>query len=417
MKSKVSKIEKAIYRLFEISPIAIVLSHPDGKLEYVNPASKALLGYEEESIYSDDVVITHPDDIPLNLKIRNDLKKEPFTPIQVEKRYLHKSGKTIYTQLNIVAQPGDDGGIKRYISQIIDITVIKKLESAEILINYLVKHSSDAIYVVEPKYGQILNCNNLAHKRLGCSKKEILNLTIADIDPRFKNSDKWNELIYKVKAEGDLIFESTHIRRDGTVIPIETNISYLTYNRTDYFISIVRDISRRKRKELEAIELANLDPLTKLPNRSILESRLNEVILKADKSKALVAFLFIDLDNFKQLNDTYGHAAGDEVLVDTANRLKNTVRQSDILTRLGGDEFLIVLGELESQKLIKPLAEKILLGFNSPFKIEKELIKVEASIGVSIYSENNASPRDLIQLADEAMYQAKRKAGTSIYYI
>ncbi|MDP2559609.1 sensor domain-containing diguanylate cyclase [Psychrobium sp. 1_MG-2023] len=417
MDKKFSELEQSIYRLFEITPIPIVLSYPDGRLEYVNPALKAMLGYDEEFIFSDQVIITHPDDIELNKAIRVLLQQDPFTPIQREKRYLHADGHTVYAQLNIVAQPNDAGVIKRYISQLIDLTAIKKAESSEILLNHLVKQSNDAIYVVSPSYGEILNCNHLAYKRLGYSKDELLRMTVSDIHLSFREPELWQQHVEKIKKRQSLVIESTHTRSDGTSFPVEANISYILYNDTGYLLAIVRDISRRKQKEREALELANLDPLTRLPNRNILKIRLGELIEKADQKRTFMAFLFIDLDLFKQINDTYGHAVGDGVLTGAANRLKNCVRKSDLVTRLGGDEFLIVLGGLEKEEFIEQMANKILAEFSSPFKIQSQLIDVAASIGISIYHNNNADPQTLIQLADEAMYQAKKSTGNSIYYI
>ncbi|OUR63325.1 hypothetical protein A9Q74_01180 [Colwellia sp. 39_35_sub15_T18] len=417
MPRNTSKIENSIYRLFEITPIPIALSFPDGKLEYVNPAFNQLLGYSAEEVYADDIIITHHDDIQVNKIIRKSLKEDPFSPVQIEKRYKHKLGHTIYAQLNIVAQPNDEGGITRYISQLVDLTAIKQSDAAEILLNRLVNQSSDAIYVVEPKFGQIVNCNQLAYRRLGYTKSELLKLTVVHINPRFQINSKWQKHCENIKVNGSLIVESQHTRKDGTTFPIEANISFIEYSDTGYLLAIVRDIARRKKREQEALEYANLDPLTKLPNRSVLETKLKEMLEKANEQDLLIAFLYVDLDNFKQINDSYGHTVGDDVLVDTANRLKLCVRSSDVVVRLGGDEFLVVMSGLKSKGLLESVASKLLSEFNSPFHIKCQNIKVEASIGVSIYSDNNTDVHTLIQLADEAMYQAKAKTGSSIYFI
>ncbi len=417
MKENDLLLEKSIYRLFEITPVPIALSFLDGKLEYVNPALKRMLGYEGDEIYSNEVTITHLDDIHVNETIRKKLTKSPFEPIQVEKRYKHKLGHTIFVQLNIVAQADNDKLIKRYISQLIDLTTIKKSDAAEILLNHLVNKSNDAIYVIEPEYGQILNCNQLAHQRLGYSKDELLKLSISDINSRFESRDNWNEHCQLIKFEGNIVVESTHTRKDGTKLPIEASISFIEYNQTGYLLAIVRDISRRKQKELAALELANLDPLTKLPNRRVLENKLVKLFKKAKIKNTLIAFFFIDLDHFKLINDTHGHSVGDNILLGTANRLKHCIRESDIVTRMGGDEFLVVISGVEERCSIKIMADKLQEEFQSPFKVQKQLIQVKASIGVSVYSNNNADAHTLIQLADEAMYEAKKELGTSIYYI
>jgi diguanylate cyclase (GGDEF)-like protein/PAS domain S-box-containing protein len=417
MKENDLLLEKSIYRLFEITPVPIALSFPDGKLEYVNPALKRMLGYEDDEIYSDEVTITHLDDIHVNETIRKELIQQPFVPIQVEKRYKHKLGHTIFVQLNIVAQADNDKLVKRYVSQLIDLTTIKKSDAAEILLNHLVNKSNDAIYVVEPEYGQILNCNQLAHQRLGYSKDELLKLSVSDINSQFNNKEKWNAHCKKIQLEENVVLESSHARKDGTKLPIEANISYIEHNQTGYFLAIVRDISRRKQKELQALELANLDPLTKLPNRRTLENKLAKIFEKAKLKNTLIAFFFIDLDHFKLINDSHGHGVGDEILVGTANRLKHCIRESDIVTRMGGDEFLVVISGVEERSSIQIMADKLKAEFKSPFNVQKHLIQVKASIGVSVYLNSNSDAHTLIQLADEAMYEAKKELGTSIYYI
>ncbi len=417
MNKSSSQIEDSIYRLFEITPIPIILSNTDGKFEYVNPALCKMLGYEREAIYAEDVIITHLDDISVNQSIRKNLQADPFTPIKIEKRYKHFLGHTVYAQLNIVAQCDSYGVIKRYISQLIDLSAIKKSDAAEILLNHLVNNSNDAIYVVDPQFGRILNCNQLAHRRLGYEKEELLQLKVANIHPDIEHNNQWKIHSEGIQKAGSLLIESSHMRKDGTSFPVEANITHIKYNGAGYLLAIVRDISRRKKKELEVLERLNLDPLTNLPNRRILDKRLAEIFIKAEQRKTLIAFMYIDLDNFKEINDNYGHVIGDGVLIQTANRLKNCVRKSDIVTRLGGDEFLVVLCNLEKKSLVELMAYKVEKEFKSPYKIQDQLLTVEASIGVSVYFDNHSDAQGLIQLADEAMYQAKKKKGTSIYYI
>jgi len=417
MKEKAPLLDKTIYHLFEITPVPTVLSLPNGKLEYVNLALKKMLGYEGNDIYHEDVTITHPGDIKTNKTIRDTLTKNPFTPIQIEKRYIHKLGHTIYAQLNIVAQPNDKNKIKRYISQLIDLSAIKKSDAAEILLNHLVNHSNDAIYVVDPKFGQILNGNELAYQRLGYTKEELLLLSVIHIQPGFKNDNKWEQHYQRIKRNGNLIIESAHTRKDGSQFPIEASISVVEYKKTNYLIAIVRDITRRKEKELEALALANLDPLTKLPNRRVLETKLKDMLIKANKKNTLVAFIYIDLDNFKLINDSHGHTIGDGILVGAANRLRHCVRKSDVVARMGGDEFLVVMNGVDNKASLKIMTSKLKDEFSLPFKIKSHLINVEASIGVSVFSNNNADAYTLIQLADEAMYEAKKQAGTTLYYI
>lgn len=416
MSKDTDALESSIYRLFEFAPTPTILSFPDGSLEYVNPAIEQLLGYEKDEIFANDVIITHPDDLTANQTIRHSLQASPFTPIRIEKRYLHKNGHTIHGLLVMVAQPDEHGVVKRYIAQITDLTSVKQAKAAELLLYHLVKDSSDAIYVIDPLSGQILNANTLAHERLGYSKDELLCLTVPDINPNFSNSIKWQDLIRLVKFKEKFVVESSHVKKNGDILPVETSISYSNYNDQDYILAVVRDITERKVKESEIILTSNLDPLTKLPNRRILENKMGEILFKANVKNTKVAFLYLDLDGFKQINDTHGHAVGDGILKGAAGRLTRSVRKSDMIVRLGGDEFLILLQGVKSQDIVDNIANKIVNEFNSPFKVDDLLLKVSASIGVAIYPEQSLDATDLINFADKAMYQAKKLKGPSIHF-
>ena len=421
MQKNYTELEKSIYRLLEVTPIPSILSYATGKLEYVNPALKHLLGYDGEQIYSDDVIITHPDDMEISQAVRKTLKDNPFEPVKVEKRYVHKLGYVITASLYIVAQPDNDGNIERYISQIIDLRTLRQSEAAEVLLKHLVDLSSDAIYVVSPTSGQILNCNHLAHKRLGYSKDELLRLHVGDINRNLKetgNDSKWFKMVNKIKLEGELVIESSHTRKDGSEFPVEVNVNQSFFNNTHYLLAVARDITQRKKKESERLELCNLDPLTKLPNRRILHNRLPQIIEKSQTNNHAIVFMYIDLDNFKQINDQYGHAVGDGVLVGVANRLQRCIRQSDLIARMGGDEFLVVVNGLDKPKYIESIVSKVLQQFESPFNIDSNKLLVTASIGVSIHNATNldVDVLKLIKWADEAMYQAKTHVGNTIVY-
>jgi diguanylate cyclase (GGDEF)-like protein/PAS domain S-box-containing protein len=416
MKPVCPELEKSIYRLFEITPTPTVLSFPNGKLEYVNPALEELLGYKHDEVFADEVIITHPDDFETSEFVRASLKSDPFTPLKIEKKYLHKDGHTVCCLLTMVAQPNEDGTVRRYIAQITDLSPVKKAEATEVLINHLVDLSSDAIYVLEPETGQILNCNHLAYRRLGYTKQELLNLTVGDVNHDLGDPEKWQQHVRNMKRHSTLVMESEHTCKNGDKLAIETSVSSAEFNNKVYFLAVARDITERKEKESKMLALVNLDPLTRLPNRRELERKLSEINAAAPKEKTLTAVIFLDLDNFKTINDRYGHSVGDAVLVGVANRLRKCVRKSDLVVRLGGDEFLIVIEGFKGEQEIKSMADKILGEFGSPLTIGSNLVKVDASIGISVNIDNDLDTETLIQCADEAMYVAKEKAGSARHY-
>ncbi len=153
---------------------------------------------------------------------------------------------------------------------------------------------------------------------------------------------------------------------------------------------------------------ANYDHLTKLPNRHLLQNRLEQAMERADRSKLPLAVLFIDLDNFKQVNDTSGHSVGDKLLADAANRICRCVRSEDTTARFGGDEFMIVMSDINDMRSLEKVCKKILIELKKPFDIDSDKFFISASIGVSIYPNNGLNPEELISYADQAMYESKK---------
>ncbi len=409
--------DSSIYRLFEITPVATILSFPDGRLEYVNPALKKLLGYEGDSIYDSDVVITYRGDLEVNQKLRESLLAFPDKPIQIEKRYLHRLGHVITAQLNMVAQLDHSGKVIRYISQLVDLTALRKAEAADLMLNHFVDQTNDALFVADFESGQIVNSNQPAYVRLGYTKEELLQLRVTDINTRFVDDESWKQHAIAIKAKKSAYIDGFHQRKDGSQFPIEASVNYIEHNEREYLVAIVRDISVRQHKMQIEMDKLNRDPLTNLPNRRLLDSSLASIISEAEKEHHTVAFMYIDIDEFKQINDQYGHMVGDGILVETANRLLNSVRKPDIVARLGGDEFLIVVGGIKNSTHVEAVANKVAEKFSQPFKIEDQLIDVKVSIGITTYQRSNMDVRTSIHRADKAMYEAKKRKGTAINYV
>ncbi len=173
-------------------------------------------------------------------------------------------------------------------------------------------------------------------------------------------------------------------------------------------VALFSDITQRKESEQLIWNQANFDPLTSLPNRRMFHDRLEQEIRKAHRAGLMLALIFLDLDRFKEVNDTLGHDMGDRLLSDAAQRLSSCVREADTVARLGGDEFTIILGELESLASLDRIVLNILSKLAEPFQLKNKLAYVSASIGITLYPKDAASPDALIKNADQAMYAAKR---------
>jgi diguanylate cyclase (GGDEF)-like protein/PAS domain S-box-containing protein len=206
------------------------------------------------------------------------------------------------------------------------------------------------------------------------------------------------------------------VRTDGTIRHVQEQ-AYTLYDDSVACAQVgsVLDITERKATEARLAHLAHYDPVSKLPNRTLLEQRLHASLSRAQMNGTRCAVLFLDIDDFKRINDTYGHAAGDEVLEAVGARLCHHVRARDTVARMSGDEFVIVLDELASPEDTAFTARKILKSFEAPLRIGTSVdCRVGASIGVAIYPECAASAKGLIDIADREMYVVKRNGGRGI---
>jgi diguanylate cyclase (GGDEF)-like protein len=207
-----------------------------------------------------------------------------------------------------------------------------------------------------------------------------------------------------VRADGT----TRHVQEQARVIYGDDGIAYA-------HVGSMLDITDRKATEARLAHLAHYDPVSKLPNRTLLEQRLHASLTRAQLSGDGCAVLFLDIDDFKRINDTYGHAAGDEILQAVGARLSHHVRTTDTVARMSGDEFVVVLEQIHSRDDAQFAARKILQSFEVPFHIAGAVdCRVAASIGVAIYPECSASARTLIDIADREMYVVKRNGGRGI---
>lgn len=208
------------------------------------------------------------------------------------------------------------------------------------------------------------------------------------------------------------------IRKDGRVFTTLINASAI-YDSSGNFVmsrSTVFDITERKAAEQKILRLAHYDGLTGLPNRALFYDRLAQEIKKASRSGLRMALLYMDLDRFKEVNDTLGHGAGDILLVEAARRISNCVREADTVARLGGDEFTVILSELETAGGIERVAQNILNRLAEPFQLGNEVASITASIGITLYPDDATEVDDLLKAADQAMYAAKNQGRNRFGY-
>jgi diguanylate cyclase (GGDEF)-like protein/PAS domain S-box-containing protein len=290
--------------------------------------------------------------------------------------------------------------------------VKSELEKSHYQLQSIIRNVMDGIIMIN-EVGEIQGFNPAAEEIFGYSQQEVLNRNLKMLMPEPERSAHDAYLSrYLQTGQGRILGvrgrEVTAVRKNGEEFPMEMSVSEMVLGGHRYFIGITRDITERKRAEQKIAHLAHYDYLTDLPNRALFLDVLNHSIALAKRNKHKVAVLFIDLDGFKKINDALGHDAGDQMLKSVAVRLKETIRDSDAVARVGGDEFIIVLDNIESEENAAQVANKMIGALSKPFDFNGRPCHLGGSIGISLYPEGSKNPEMLIKQADEAMYLAKQ---------
>jgi diguanylate cyclase (GGDEF)-like protein/PAS domain S-box-containing protein len=206
-------------------------------------------------------------------------------------------------------------------------------------------------------------------------------------------------------------------RKNGEIYPEQLTVTAVkgASEHVTHYVATMRDITARKQLEQEVAQLAFFDSLTQLPNRRLFNDRLAQSLTRAKRAQSVLALMFIDLDKFKPINDAHGHETGDWVLQTVARRIESCLRASDTAARVGGDEFLVLLPELQTSDDALTVAEKIRLALEQPFVTANALtLRASASIGIAIYPDHAEIEQDLLRLGDGAMYQVKNAGGNAV---
>jgi diguanylate cyclase (GGDEF)-like protein/PAS domain S-box-containing protein len=283
--------------------------------------------------------------------------------------------------------------------------------------NKLLDSSPDAM-IISDRDGVISQVNKNAEDLFGYSKSEFVKLNIAKLMPkRFVNHHEKIALFFNRSSSREMGLGKTlyALNRQEREFPVEISLNLAELNDRKVAITVIRDISEKKQNEAKLIHQANYDLLTNLPNRKLINDRLDQAINRANRSNNKFGVLFIDLDHFKKANDLHGHEYGDKLLVCIANVLRDSLRAEDTVGRLGGDEFLVIIPDIIHNESLTNIVEKILLAIEHIEPIDGKCVQIGASIGVSIYPDSGRNCDELIRNADLAMYDAKKSLGKSCY--
>jgi diguanylate cyclase (GGDEF)-like protein/PAS domain S-box-containing protein len=384
---------------------------------FANSAYAEMLGYtvEELLVLSPKQVknLVHPDDQEVAWgHVRNRIEGKP-APAHYEFRIIRKDGtvrwvESFPTRIEYQGKPALQVAM-------VDITERKQaeatLKNSEERYRTLVESSTDAILMLD-RERNVITCNQAFLDLFGYEKNEIEGHSIRLIHPSEESFRAYGKATYPlVERVGSLREEWDLMRKDGAIFSAEIVTSPIRSpdGITTGYICIIRDITKRKRAEEELAYMATHDSLTGLPNRTLFSDRLTMALTQARRSQKNLAAMLLDLDYFKDVNDTLGHSIGDQLLRAVGNRLSGLLRKGDTIARIGGDEFLLLLPELRQIDYATTLAEKILQAFREPFAFNDHQLHITTSIGIAIFPDDGDNADALMKNADIAMYRAKNK--------
>jgi len=289
-----------------------------------------------------------------------------------------------------------------------DVTAQRKKDDELFLASKVFEGVHDAVIVTDNEFN-ILTVNSAFSAITGRNKEDVIGTNDVILAEYLKDDKFMMEFNGSILANGFWKGEMSGFNRKGENFTQRSNVSVVKnpQGQIIHYIELFSDITREKKAEERLRYLVHYDSLTDLPNRELLSNRLAKAVQKQKRNGKLIAILLFDMDNFKLVNDTLGHIAGDGMLRLVAQRLKSLIRESDTLSRLGGDEFCILLDDIENISIVSTMAQKILSSFKDPFIIEAQELFMTVSIGISIYPENALDVSTLIKQADTAMYRAK----------
>ena len=410
---KMALLQEQISLLFTAvhqSPVSVVITDSVGNIAYVNNQ------FEDSSGYSMAEVIG-----------RNPrLLKTGETSAQ-EYQYLwdiisgggiwygdlhnrRKNGTLYWERARIAGVKNQQGEIINYIAIKEDITQLKQDEKQLRLASAVFETAAEAIVVTDSE--NCIQVINPAFSRItGFSRSEVVGKNPSVLSSGQHDKHFYDVLFETLSSSGSWEGEIWNRRKSGDIYPEWLRISTMRdeFGKLEGYVALFHDISKRKKSEEHIVHQANYDVLTGLANRKLFTERLTWALDRADREQDRVALLFIDLDRFKQVNDTRGHSFGDLLLQEVANRLLMNLRKTDTAARLGGDEFAVILPGLYKLQTLEALIGKLLLNLSQTYVLDGHEAFISASIGVTLFPDDGDTPEILLRNADSAMYQAKAK--------
>lgn len=389
----------------------------NGRYTYISPNIAHMLGYIPDELLDKTLYTLMPDDEKLRLqKILLNIArtKEPFN--NVENVRSHKDGSLVTLETSGVPYFDSNNRLAGFRGIDRDISARKQYEKQFLLSESVFTHATEGI-VITDKEGTIQRVNEAFTKITEYSHNELIGQ-----NPRILKSDRHNQMFYanmwsSILNKGHWSGEIWNRRKCGFAYPEWLSISAIRDNAGEItnFVSICHDISEDKVNEAQLEFLAFHDPLTNLPNRRLFYDRLRVSLANAERTEKKVALVYMDIDNFKDINDTYGHPFGDDLLCVIKDTISHRCRKSDTFSRFGGDEFVIALNHINNAEEAVSFSENLIKMFKSPIKVNGKIIYTSLSVGLAIFPDHGKDVVTLEKNADMALYRAKQDGKNRVF--
>jgi len=383
----------------------ITVADPEGHYTFVNPAFCEMIGYSEDELLKMTVYDVKAPEQDTSSFQRSKSSEEGLAIHVLLQR---KDGSVFVAE--VIGKMIEIDGHSQVMGIVRDIDEQVKTQDHIRRLSMAIEQSPVSV-VISDTEGNIEFVNTAFENITGYSASEAMemNLLLLNFDENEHNRNK--EILSLLSSGREWQGELQSRKKDGEIFWEQCHYAPVINEKglNSHYLAVKEDITVRKQQEMQILQQAHFDSLTDLPNRFLSMDRLSQLLSEAERNNEKVAVLFMDLDDFKKINDTLGHEAGDKLLVKAAARIQDAIRNGDTVGRLGGDEFLVLLGGLDDAIDARPITEKLLNSFKYPFTIDRRELIQATSIGVAIYPDDGDNASELLRKADSAMYHAKEQ--------
>ncbi len=412
--------DKLLKYFYELPFIGMAITSPETRrwLRF-NDQLCGILGYSREELAEKTwVEMTHPEDIEKDIAEFDRVIRGESEGYAIDKRFIRKDGSIVMANIDVKCVRRADGTVNYFVAMVRDTTEQERRKGEILAARSQLQATLDAI--PDLLFELDLNGRYYAYHSprtdlLAAPVEDLLGKTISDVLPADAAEIVFSAL-QEAQEKGFSSGKQLQLELPHGTFWFELSVSRKPVDPglEPRFIVLARDVTERKASEQRITNLAHYDSLTGLPNRALLADRMKVAIKRAARQSIRLAVLFVDLDRFKPINDSLGHDVGDKLLKVVAERMQDSVRSVDTVSRVGGDEFVVLLSEIETSEDAARVAEKLINTLSQRYEIEEHELLLTASIGICIYPDNGIESGILLRNADASMYSAK-EAGRNRY--